>query len=187
MLVWNASDCTTLMLTSVALAHARDSGGVHAAMRRAHYRGGRITFEDRFHFTTDRLDVSPFWRDVTREWLGDSCRSSTVTLNRRRDGTAWVDLPWSRTRVVDWVPRNVAREFARRFREGRLPESIGVAFVQRRRLEDGLDVVHEGLLWRGTTFVHASSDEGRVVAVPWTGYLGRAGRAHDGLLLYEFR
>lgn len=186
LLAYDASDCTALLVTSVALAHAPVTDPI-AGLRRAQYRDGRIAFADRLHFTTDRLDQSPCWRDITRE-VGETFAVGTeVALNRRADGSRWVDVPWSRTRTVHWIPRSVARRFPGWAGRGRLPRIAGVAFVQERRMRDGLDVVHEGLLLDGRTLVHASSAVGRVVVTRWADYLAGSGRPHDGVVVFEFR
>ena len=125
------------------------------------YRGGVVSYATRFHFTTDRLDSCRYYRDITKSVAGSECRSRRVELNRRADGSRWIPIEWSRARDVIYVPRALAPRFARWFDEGRLPEATGVAFVQEPLLGDGLDVVHESLLWKGRTLLHASSRTGR--------------------------
>ena len=181
------SDCAVLNLVSAALAHAADAGGERAAMAIANYRGGVVSYATRFHFTTDRLDSCPYYRDITRSVAGSECRSHRVTLNRRADGSRWIPIDWSRTRDVVYVPRALAGRFARWNDEGRLPDVTGVAFVRESTLSDGLDVVHESLLWKGRTLLHASSTTGRVVTIPWTKYLEGPGKRHDGFVLFEYR
>ncbi len=180
------ADCTVMNLLAEALAHAPEAGGERAAMARAHYRNGVVSFENRLHFTTDRLDVSPYDRDITRRVAGSIAVCRTVTLNRKSDGSRWIPIDWTRERRVCYVPMRHAARLARWFAEGRIASSAGIAFVQARHLGNGLDVVHEGLIWKGTTLVHASSREGRVVAVPWTGFVRDRGRSYDGFVLFEY-
>jgi N-acetylmuramoyl-L-alanine amidase-like protein len=181
------SDCAVLNLVSAALAHAAEAGGERAAMAIANYRGGVVAYATRFHFTTDRLDSCPYYRDITRKVAGRECRSRTVTLNRRADGSRWIPIEWSRTRDVAYVPRDRASRFARWNDQRRLPDVTGVAFVREATLGDGLDVVHESLLWKGRTLLHASSTTGRVVTIPWMDYLAGPGKRHDGFVLFEYR
>ena len=187
LIAFRTTDCAVLNLVSAALAHAGEANGERAAMALANYRGGAISYATRFHFTTDRLDGSPYYRDITRAAGREVCRSREVVLNRRADGKKWIPIDWSRRRVVTYVPRASGVQFARWHDEGRLPAATGVAFVQASTLSDGLDVVHESLLWRGRTFLHASSATGRVVTMPWTEFLERAGRRYDGFVLFEYR
>lgn len=184
---YDVSDCAVLNLTSVALAHAGDAGGERAAMAIANYRRGVVSYATRFHFTTDRLDSCAWYADVTRRVGGRLCRSRVVTLNRRADGTRWIPIDWSRPRTVTWIPRASGERFGAWWASGRLPEVVGVAFVRESTLGDGLDVVHESLLWRGHVLLHASSLTGRVVTMPWRDYLRGPGRRHEGFVLFEYR
>ena len=181
------TDCAVLNLVSAALAHARETGNERSAMALANYRDGVISYAARLHFTTDRLDASPYYRDITRSAGGTACRSRVVTLNRKTDGGRWIPIEWSRRRVVHYVPRALGGRFARWHDQGRLPAATGVAFVQTSKMSNGLDVVHESLLWRGRTILHASSLSGRVVTMPWPEFLVGPGRRYDGFVLFEYR
>ena len=187
LIAFDSTDCTTINLVSTALAHASDAGGERAAMAIANYRGGAVSFATRFHFTTDRLDSCPYFGDITRRVAGAACRRQRVTLNRRAHGGRLIDIDWSRTRDVDYVPRALGALFKRWYVSGRLPAAMGIAFVQRTRMDDGLDVVHESLLWQGHTLLHASSKSGRVVMMPWPEFLNGPGRRYDGFVLFEYR
>jgi hypothetical protein len=184
---FKTSDCTVLNLVSTALAHVGEAGGERAAMAIANYHRGVIRYATRFHFTTDRLDSCPYFHDITRTVAGRDCRHRIVTLNRRADGSRWIAIDWSRDRAVYYVPRALGPRFARWYDEGRVPAAMGVAFVQEAMLADGLDVVHESMLWKGRTFLHASSRTGRVVTMPWTSFLAGPGRGYDGFVLFEYR
>jgi len=187
LITFATTDCAVLNLVSAAMAHAPEAGGERAAMAIANYRGGVVSYATRFHFTTDRLDSCPYYRDVTRRVGGDQTRVRRVVLNRRADGGRWIPIDWSRPRDVIYVPREHGAKFAAWYDAGRLPEVTGVAFVQESMLSDGLDVVHESLLWKGRTLLHASSRTGHVVTLPWAEYLAGPGRHHDGFVLFEYR
>jgi len=184
---FKTSDCTVLNLVSTALAHVRETGSERGAMAITNYHRGVIGYGTRFHFTTDRLDSCPYFRDITRAVAGQACRHRLVTLNRRADGSRWIAIEWSRNREVFYVPRELGPRFASWYDEGRLPAAVGVAFVQTSKLADGLDVVHESMLWKGRTFLHASSRTGRVVTMPWASFLAGPGRSYDGFVLFEYR
>ncbi len=186
-IAFGATDCTALNLVSVALAHARDAGGERAAMAVANYRGGAISYATRFHFTTDRLDSCRWFADLTRRVGGDSCVSRIVTLNRRANGGHWIPIDWIREREVAYVPRGFGARFASEYDAGRIPAAMGIAFVQESKLADGLDVVHESMLWKGRTLLHASSASGRVVTLPWIEFLAQQGARYDGFVLFEYR
>ena len=184
---FTTTDCAVLNLVSAALTHVREAGGEREAMAIANYRSGRVGYATRFHFTTDRLDSCPYYRDITRRVAGDSCRRRVVTLNQRADGGRWIPIDWSRRREVVYVPRALGAEFAQWYDRGRIPAAMGVAFVQEPKLADGLDVVHESLLWKGRTFLHASSRTGHVVTLPWPDFLAGPGSRYDGFVLFEYR
>jgi len=99
----------------------------------------------------------------------------------------WIPIDWSRERTVRFLPRSLGARFAQWHDEGVLPDAVGVAFVQESTLADGLDVVHESLLWKGRTFLHASSRTGRVVTLTWKDFLAGPGRHYDGFVLFEYR
>lgn len=184
---FETTDCAVLNLVSAALAHVGEAGGERAAMAIANYRGGRIGYATRFHFTTDRLDSCPYYRDITRSVGRSGCRSRRVMLNRKADGGRWIPIEWSRKRDVFFLPRSHGAEFATWYDRGRIPAAMGVAFVKEATLANGLDVVHESLLWKGRTFLHASSRTGRVVTMPWLEFLAGPGRSYDGFVLFEYR
>lgn len=186
-LAFKTTDCTAINLVSAALAHAIDATGEVPAMALANYRGGVISYATRFHFTTDRLDSSPYYRDITRRVAGNACKHQWVTLNQRADGGHWIPIDWTRRREVFYVPRDRGLEFERWFSERRIPAAMGIAFVKASKLADGLDVVHESMLWQGNTLLHASSLSGRVVTLAWRQFLEESGARYDGFVLFEYR
>ena len=186
-LAFKTTDCTAINLVAAALAHAIDATGELPAMARSNYRGGVISYATRFHFTTDRLDSSPWFRDITRRAGGNACEHQWVTLNQRADGSHWIPIDWTRRREVFYVPRESGLEFERWFAERRIPAAMGIAFVKASKLADGLDVVHESMLWQGRTLLHASSLSGRVVTLPWRQFLEESGARYDGFVLFEYR
>ncbi len=118
---------------------------------------------------------------------GAACRERSVALNRRAGGGRWIPIDWSREREVFFAPRALGARFARWYDQGRIPAAMGIAFVEEPKLADGLDVVHESLLWKGHTILHASSRAGRVVTMPWSEFLAGPGRRYDGFVLFEYR
>jgi hypothetical protein len=184
---FQTTDCAVLNLVSAALAHSGATRSERSAMALANYRNGVISYATRFHFTTDRLDSSPYYRDITRRVGQSVCLRQEVVLNRKADGGRWIPIDWSRRRIVDYVPRAVGARFPLWYAQGRVPSAMGVAFVERSKLSNGLDVVHESMLWKGRTFLHASSLTGRVVTTPWTAFLAGPGRRYDGFVLFEYR
>lgn len=185
------ADCATVNLVATALAHVPESGTPRQAMRWANYRDGRVAYAARLHFTTDRLDASPYQADITvrvgRALGANALRSRTVTLNRKPDGTRWIPIDWERAREVHYIPRDLARGLAALHRSGRLPDAVGVAFVSERMMDRGLDVTHESLLWQGRTLLHGSSAAGRVTTIDFGRYLDDQRARVDGVVIFEYR
>jgi hypothetical protein len=181
------ADCTVLVLTTAALAHARTVAEAESNMAFANYREvdgkRRITYEDRLHFTEDRLDASPYFRDITSSVVPESLLASvTLTLNRKKDGGELLPIHWERQITLRYLPTASATP---RLLRG-FPRLVGVAIVKKATFPIGLAIAHEGVLLDGESFIHASSEERRVVKVSFQEYLAKHGK-FDGLIFYEFR
>lgn len=185
------ADCATVNLVATTLAHVPESGTPREAMRWTNYRDGRVDYASRLHFTTDRLDASPFHADITARVGGTLgagiTRSRTVVLNRKPDGTRWIPIDWERTRTIHYIPREHASRLSALHRSGRLPDAVGVAFVSERMMDRGLDVIHESLLWQGRTLLHGSSAAGRVTTIDFGRYLDEQRSRVDGVVIFEYR
>ncbi len=181
------ADCTVLVLTTAALAHARTLDEAARNMAFANYRevdGERpITYETRLHFTEDRLDASPYFRDVTARVVPESLLASvTLTLNRKESGDRLLPIAWERPITLRYLPTSRVTPALLRS----LPPLVGVALVKKATFPIGLAVAHEGVLLDGERFIHASSEDRRVVKVSFREYLAKHA-AFDGLVFYEFR
>jgi hypothetical protein len=180
-------DCTVLVLTTAALAHARTLEEAERNMAYANYRdvdGARpITYETRLHFTEDRLDASPYFRDVTAQVVPESLLASvTLTLNRKESGERLLPIAWERPITLRYLPTSRVTPALLRS----LPSLVGVAIVKKSTFPIGLAVAHEGVLLDGQRFIHASSEDRRVVGVPFGEYVAKH-RAFDGLVFYRFQ
>jgi hypothetical protein len=183
------SDCTVLVLTAAALAHARTLDEAESNMAVANYRAEGearpIRYENRLHFTEDRLDASPYFRDVTSRVVPESLLAEvTLTLNEKSDGGRLLPIEWTRKMTLRYLPstRATAGLLAN------VPPVCGVALVRKSTFPIGLAIAHEGVLLDGRSFVHASSESKEVVRVPFLEYLRKGeGFRFDGLVFYEFR
>ncbi len=188
------ADCTVLVLTTVAMAHARDAAAARHWMGPANYRQQGDTFpveyENRLHFTADRLTGSPLFVDLTCQVAAPGERKSVhVILNRKADGEELLPLGWERELTLDYVPAAHLRAVLQR-----VPATCGIAFVREANVAKGLLVSHEGFLLDGRCLLHASSENGKVALVDILDYFFRpgdpdpalAGRARfDGVLIYD--
>lgn len=183
-------DCTVLVLTTAALAHASTLAEAEHNMTFANYRevGGErpITYETRLHFTEDRLDASPYFRNITEKVFPENLLASReITLNQKQNGEKLLPIEWSRPMTLRYLPAARASEELL----AELPDVTGVAFIKESYFKNGLAAAHEGVILDGTDLVHASSDAKQVVRVPLLEYLRRADGSlrFDGLVFYEFR
>lgn len=179
------ADCTVLVLTDAALAHSNRLDEVESVITNIHYRDGRATYEDRYHFTSDRILFSPWFEPITAEAAGDSLLDSlSLILNRKSTGEQLLPIDWEREVTVRYLPaERITPEIL-----GRLPGVCGVAFVNEKNGPSGFFVSHEGILLDGNTLHHASSAAGKVVNVHFLEYLieGREKPRFDGVLFYRF-
>jgi hypothetical protein len=190
------ADCTVLVVTTAALAHARSVDEARLWMGPLNYReragGFAVTYADRLHFTADRITDSPLFEDLTAEVARPAERRQVrVHLNRQATGDHLLPIDWQRVLEVDYVPSALLEPVL-----DRLPPLTGIAFVREDWVVRGLLVAHEGFLVDGRCLVHASSRAGEVVAVDLVDYLwyrnelegGRRDRPRfDGVMLYGVR
>jgi len=186
----DSTDCTVFILTQAAMAHARTVDEARRNMRPANYRrlGAErpVTYAARLHFTMDRLDASPYFGNITDAVAGDvELRRVTLVLNRRADGTTLLPISWDREVTVSYIPAEELNDAVL----GRLPAVAGVALVRESQFDLGVIAAHEGMLLDGRDLVHASSDAGRVIKVPFLEYLfPEPGHPiFDGVVFYRFR
>lgn len=182
----DVTDCTAFVLTNAALLYSQNLQDAWEMMKFLNYRSGTVTFENRLHFTTDRNEASPYFRDITAEAVC-SCKLKTIklTLNKiKPDGKRLIDIDWEKEAIIKYVPnRYITQEFL-----SSLTEVVGVAFVKEENFKKGLDVSHEGFLFDGELFFHASSVEKKVVAINFFDYYsGKDGSTpkFDGIILFD--
>lgn len=180
------ADCTVLVVTNAALLHARSVEDAFRWMERIHYRDGRPSFETRYHFTSDRIDSSPFFEDITALAAPDSVLAPIeAKLNRKEGGERLLPLPWERTIALRYLPSGA---FTAEILE-KLPVPCGVAFLNEKNVRSGFIVSHEGILLDGGILHHASSGAGEAANVPLVEYLALEGGGFrfDGLLFFRFQ
>ncbi len=182
------TDCTAFVLTTVALLHSQNLEEAKEMMKFLNYRpDSEITFESRLHFTTDRNEASPYFRDITGEGIcGCKLKTKKVTLNKiKADGKRLIDIDWEKEIVMKYIPNQyITKELF-----DNLPKAIGIAFIKEGDEEIGLDVRHEGFLVDGELLFHATSLEEKVMAEDFFEYyFGKDGNPRfDGIILFEIK
>ncbi len=180
----DVTDCTVFVLTNVALVHSQTVEEAVIMMSDLNYRpNSEITFENRLHFTTDRNEVSPYFKDVTQEVGGDKIKTKKVVLNKKNNGQRLIDIDWQREIMIRYIPSEyITRDFFEK-----LPESVGIAFLKKGDEEIGLDVRHEGFLFEKNKLFHANSDKGKVVSEDFFEYYFKEknNARFDGVIFFE--
>ncbi len=182
-LPYGATNCTMYILYIEAFANSRCMAEAREHMRLLHYRGGRVGFAERYHFTEDRITdpANNYFTETTAKYVRDaqSLRRISLELNRMKDGSLLFGDRlgrWTKKVALSYIPRAG-------FTPGMLaplPRVLGIAFVKKANWDKGLIVGHEGLLIDGDLY-HASLKGGVVVeknylaarfpASPWEGMM----------------
>lgn len=177
------TDCIAFVLTNAALLHSDSIQRARKEMKKVNYRSGEISFEERLHFSTDRNEVSPYFNSITEKVAEDKTEEQRVVLNKvKKDGERLINIDWEKEATVKYIPSEYINEEL----ISKLPQSVGVAFVDESKFKLGLDVVHEGLLFDNRYLVHASSEKKEVEKVDFLNYYFLDERSRfDGIMMYE--
>jgi hypothetical protein len=182
----DVADCTVFVLTSTALARSSSLREAREWMKKLNYYAvaageDPVRYENRIHFTEDRLQTSPYFKDITAAVAPASVRKVELTLNLTASGKRLIDIPWQKRVTLSYVP--AAQVDAAIL--SRLPSPCGVAFVRQKNLAKGLLVGHEGLVLDRHLLVDASSVKKQVEATDFRTYLqGDPHPYFDGVIFY---
>ncbi len=184
------ADCTTLILTSTALAQSTSYPQARDRMEALNYRCDGlwcpVTYENRLHFTSDRINGgSASFKDITTAVKAPQEAFATVklVLNRKADGVPLLNLHWERPMTLTYLQAGyVTADLLKQ-----LPPTVGVAFVKKAYFTNGLVVAHEAMLLDGKTMIHASSTHKKVVKEDFLAYLRPRTKdaRFDGVLFYK--
>jgi hypothetical protein len=180
------TDCTVFVLTTAAMAHKPVYRDAREMMKELNYHNppavGQkvVTYQNRIHFTYDRLHCSPFFKDITMDLLPPSkLQKVAITLNRKSDGTKLLDIPWEK-KVTGWyIP---AREVTPPLL-AKLPGVCNVGFVRKKNFALGLIISHEGLIIDNQWLVHADSRSKKVAKMDFLAYFNRNSDYFDGVVI----
>jgi hypothetical protein len=182
----DVTDCTVFVLTSSAMAHARTAREAREWMKRLNYHAAYadpVSFENRIHFTYDRLHCSPYFKDITRTLVSRNALASVeLTLNLRSDGSRLLNIPFEKKVRAYYLPTSLV---SRRIMAA-LPSPCGAAFIRKKNFSLGLVVSHEGMLLDRKDLVHASSVSGKVEVRDFMKYLKQDAANHfDGVIFFK--
>ncbi len=183
------TNCTMFVLTTAAFANSCGIAEAYMHMRNLHYRGGKVGFKDRYHFTTDRITDpgNKYFSAETEKWVKKNTVLNNVNLqlNLKKNGGYFFGNRlgnWTREVSVDYVPRE---GFNPAMLKKKLPEVTGIAFVDKSLWDRGVIVGHEGILINGDLY-HSSPGPGVNVM---KNYLSEkfATSKWDGFILFKIK
>jgi len=178
----DVSDCTAHVLTSLAFSQSKSWVEAREKMIDIHYKDGKPSYKTRWHYTSDRIQENPYTVNISKE-LTEKLELVDITLNRKADGSEFLDLNWEKKTTVSYIPSEWITEGLLKS----LPEVCGVAFVKKEWMKMGLIIAHEGMVIDQKNLIHASSEYGETVNVDFMEYYFRQdGPLFDGVMIYGF-
>ncbi|MFH1453307.1 MAG: N-acetylmuramoyl-L-alanine amidase-like domain-containing protein [Armatimonadota bacterium] len=187
---WDVSDCTVFVITCSALAHAGNLDGARKMMEVLNYynppeAGDKaVNYNNRIHFTYDRINNNPYFKDITKDLIPEGRLSKVkLTLNRKSDTSKLINIPWEKKVEAYYIP---SIKINKKFLE-KLPPVCGVAFVREENFPLGIVVSHEGMLIDNKRLIHADSADKKVTDVDFMDYYFNICKGYfDGIIIYKF-
>lgn len=186
----DSADCTVFVLTTLALAAGGSYDGAGSWMEKLNYYTPpleglrRVSYENRIHFTYDRLHSSPYFRDITAQCAtGLPLKQAQLVLNRKETGEKLLPVPWEKKIRAYYIPCSAVGP---KLLEKLPSQALGVGFVREKNFPLGVLIAHEGFIIDRKYFVHADSLSKKVVAVDFLQYLKKNSDYFDGIILSEF-
>ena len=184
----DSSDCTVHVLTTLAFAESFTWQNARDAMVDIHYKMDengekKPTYISRWHYTSDRLLHHDRTVDITSSVAhGNDLEKVEIELNKKQDGSEFLDLNWSSNETIKFIPTVKITENILL----NLPAVSGVAFVKKSYFKMGIVIAHEGYLIDQTNLIHASSEHNKTVNVDFLSYLFNDGDPRfDGIMFYK--
>ena len=184
----DVSDCTSHILTTMSLANSQSWQQARSSMIDIHYKPideqVSPTYASRWHFTSDRILHHPMTPEITEQHVPiDAQMIAEVTLNMQQDGSEFLNLDWSQSVRVRYIPnQQITIELL-----AQLPDFIGIAFVKQSYFKMGIITAHEGMLIDQKYLLHAGQDAGETVKQDFMEYyFTKNGAKFDGIMLYDF-
>ncbi len=179
-------DCVTYMEQSIALASAENYERMKEMLQRIRYEAGQIDFEKRNHFfISDWIEHNPFCIEVTDDL---DVPTKTISRNISRKGFfKRVNAPGLglETKNQD-VRLPIVPSSEVQAAESMIPSPSIIAFVGK---VEWLFALHTGLFIRdgdgSGKLYHASSKEGKVVAVDLSDYVDEQGSRYLGIAVFR--
>jgi hypothetical protein len=185
------TNCTAFILTNIALASTSNYQQAESLMKKLNYYPSEegnndVSYENRVHFTSDRLLTSKYIELITTE-IAHPQELDTIrlVLNCQSNGSRLLPINWQKEIELPYVPKEfITKQFLER-----LPAVCGVGIIQKELFPKGVVIAHEGFLFDGTNFIHASKDAHKVKREDFMRYSRKRKKGSltpvcDGMVLY---
>lgn len=185
------TNCTAFVLTTMALASAKSYHQAESLMAYLNYypqpKGKNpIFYQNRIHFTSDRLLTSPYFELITTQMVpAEQLDTVHLVLNRQSDGSHFLPIDWEKEITLPYIPRQfITPELLAKF-----PVVCGIGVIQKELFAKGIAIAHEGLLFNQKDFFHASKDAGRLKQEDFLRYSRKRKKVSltpicDGIVVY---
>lgn len=190
----NVTNCTIFVLTNIALASSKTYQQAESAMVKLNYYPvptgqNPVYYENRIHFTTDRLLTSKYFELITTK-IAKQGELDTIklTLNRQNDGSFFLPVAWEKYVELPFIPqKHITAKLLKN-----LPAVCGVGIIRQGLFSKGIIVAHEGLVFDGKNFVHASRDANKVIQQDFYLYTQKKQKGSgkpvcDGIIIYSVK
>ncbi len=188
------TNCTAFVLTNMALASATSYHQAESLMTYLNYYrqpDGRnsVTYQNRIHFTSDRLLTSPYFELITDRLVpAEQLDTIHLVLNRQSDGTHFLPIDWEKEITLPYIPR----QFITPALLSKFPNVCGIGVIQKELFPKGIAIAHEGILFHQTDFFHASRDTGKLTKEDFLRYSRKRKKGSltpvcDGIVVYEMK
>ncbi len=171
-------DCTTFVLSVIAEKKANHKTPQDIMLEINYHPPSNVSYNNRNHFTTYRNKISPYFEDITKSIGENYTKTKKIVLNKKTEGKRIIDINWEEEVTIYYILSEDVKKIT-----NNIPREVGVGFVNTSRFSEGLDVVHEGLLFDRETLFHASLKEKKVVQQNFLEYLDE--NNHSGVLFYK--
>ena len=185
----DTSDCTVHVLTSLAFSTSLTWNETRKRMVDIHYKpdinNHKVpTYKSRWHYTSDRIKNNPYTTDITESIIQkENMDSVTIILNKKTDGSEFLDLNWTLKNKILFIPSSQINESLL----AKLPRVCGAAFVRKSYFKNGIVIAHEGVLIDNKDLIHASSEKKKTVKENFIEYINNDGKPRfDGIMFYRF-
>lgn len=174
----NFSDCTSFVLTSIALAISENFDEAKKKIVKLHYRDEIISYENRYHFTEERITQTKYFKNISNK-VSTDYKSVYVTLNKKSDGTNLLNINFNKRIKIDYIPIEYYSEALKNIKD----KIVNIAFCKLKNIQNGHLISHEAFLLKSKYLIHSSKDKGKVVKIDISNYLKKV--KFDGIIIIK--